>query len=245
MPSKFELYWPAIFVVNLARRRDRWEHFNGEMKKIGVPTVFRLEGFEVVGRDGKPDGNRGCTASHRSLLDAICFHQIKRALIFEDDAMIVPENFHEVWDDIEPRIPQDWDMLYLGGHYAEDPIARVNPNIIRCGRMKTTSSYGITLQMARKMAPEIFGVGPVDELFGGFADDRANHFYCLQPRLFAQYPNVSDIQGRHMDNSMCMLDRRHESLMPRDYVGLLKDYVRPPPVLRAGKLRNPDQDKPR
>ncbi len=110
-----------------------------------------------------------------------------------------------------PEIPEHWDMLYLGGHYGEPPIARVSPHVIQCGRMLTTSSYGITAQMARKMAPYISGVGPIDSLYGGFHRD--NRCLILSPRLMIQRPSFSDLQEREMSNSDCMLDESHEQMV--------------------------------
>jgi hypothetical protein len=240
--SVFSEYWSKIIVINLARRADRWEHFQGEMAKIGVgPGDYeRFEAHDKPTGDAKGAGNFGCTASHRGVLELIAHNQWARTLVLEDDCEVLdPKNFTALWAHIETRIPDGWDMLYLGGHYGEAPQARLNPNILRTGRMLTTSSYAITWQMARRMAPFIGGTGPIDSLFGGF--NRANKCFCFQPRLFAQYTNVSDIQNREMNNNMSMTDRFHESLMPYGYVGRIEDYVRPEPRVSAGRVVNPAQ----
>lgn len=246
--SALEKYFDRIFVISLESRPDRWAHFINEMNAIGVTKFERFLGYErpFVGIDLEtnertdPSGNMGCTASHRALLELIAFNKWDRVLVLEDDVKVrLPEDFNSMWKVLEPRIPSEWDMLYLGGHYGEDVLERVNPNILRCGRMLTTSSYGITWQMARRMAPYICGIGPIDSLFGWFHP--RNQCFCLQPRLMVQYTNFSDLQDREMNNELCMTDRRHESMLPASYVGAFKDYVRPAATISAGKVRNPSQ----
>jgi len=244
---RIDEYFDAVYVINLEKRPDRWAHFQDEMRALGIAAYNRVEGYDMPLGNTRESGNFGCVASHRAVMERIVYDGAHRALVFEDDAALSPKfkaaDFAPTWDMIEGRLPAAWDLLYLGGHYAEPPLARVNPNVLRCARMHTTSSYGITYDMARKMAPHVYGCGPVDELFGQFADDRANLLYIIQPRLFVQYPNFSDLQYREMDNSLCMTDRAHENMMPVSYVGNLVDYVPPPPKLSAGTVRNPAQDK--
>jgi hypothetical protein len=242
--SRFTDYFDQIFVINLATREDRLAHFISEMLKIGVTrdqfSVFN--GYlKPKDHNGIPSGNLGCTASHRALLEIIAWNKWRRVLIFEDDAELIgkPEDFDRTWDALERNLPNEWDMLYLGGHYGEDVQGRVNRFVLRTGTMLTTSSYGVTWWMARKMAPYISGIGPIDSLYGGF--HRENECFCIQPRLFAQYPNYSDLQDREMNNRLCMTDRRHESMLPGGYVGAFKDYVRPNPTVSAGKVMNPSQ----
>jgi hypothetical protein len=249
----FASYWSKIIVINLARRADRWAHFQADMGSIGVMTsqYERFEGHDRPTGDAKGSGNFGCVASHRGVLELIAHNGWARTLVLEDDARVIdPKNFNALWDHMQPRIPEDWDVLYLGGHWGANPLARVNPNILRVDTMLTTSSYAITLKAARELAPHVYGFGPIDSIFSYTGSQKdvphtgflARHnTYCLQPRLFDQYPNFSDLQYREMDNSMCMRDRFHESLLPYSYVGRFEDYVRPPPRISAGKVMNPAQ----
>jgi hypothetical protein len=87
------------------------------------------------------------------------------------------------------------------------PQARRSPHVIRIGRMLTTSSFGITHQFARKVAPYMSGVGPVDNLFGGF--QRENECYCVDPTLFIQRKSFSDLRDRTEDYIGAMQDMNH------------------------------------
>ncbi len=52
---------------------------------------------EITVGEYMDNGNMGCTASHRGVLELICHHRWQRTLILEDDFMIVvpPDEFHD------------------------------------------------------------------------------------------------------------------------------------------------------
>lgn len=206
-------YFDRIFVINLASRPDRRAHAEAELQKLGIT---KAEWFEAYNRpkdhNGTPNGNMGCTASHRAVLEIIAYSKTPRALVLEDDFSIAVNSPTKWFDGMIKEVPETWEILYLGGHYGGPPISRISSHVIRIGRMMTTSSYGITWQMARKMAPHISGVGPIDELFCGFLN-KDHECYIFSPRLFVQYPNFSDLNDREMDNSQCMLDSAHEKMV--------------------------------
>ena len=230
--TPIEEYFGTIFVLYLPRRTDRTEHVKGVLARLGIPegNVFWFPGVDrPLDHEGRPNGNLGCTSGHRAILDTIIEQELPRALIFEDDvdvaftdpqqAQIAHNNPNrglrvnpQIWfQEMLPFIPSKWDMLYLGGHYGETPVARVNGRIIKIGRMLTTSSYGITLDFAKRLAPNIQGIGPIDTLYGGF--HRANDCFCTDPRLFIQYTNQSDLADKVMNNSHCMMDQNHVKAM--------------------------------
>jgi GR25 family glycosyltransferase involved in LPS biosynthesis len=196
-------YFDQIFCINLARRTDRMQAANEQAAEFGF-TFTRFEAHDMPGW-----GNNGCTASHRGVLELICHHGWKRTLILEDDFLIVYKDFNERFAAMIGEVPEDWRMLYLGGHYAENPRERVSEHVIRHGHMKTTSSYAVTLEQAREMAPHTFGVGPIDELYRVWHETKP--CYILSPRLMAQFEGYSDLECLDVDHSMCMLNTTHEN----------------------------------
>jgi GR25 family glycosyltransferase involved in LPS biosynthesis len=205
---RIEQYFDRIVLINLERRKDRMEESTAQLQRLDMPnhstTLF-------TGHDMPGDGNRGCTASHRGVLELICHHRWQRTLILEDD-------FHVNHDDCQERfaamigdVPDDWEMLYLGGHYGKAPLGRVSPHVIRCDNMMTTSSYAVTLDFARRMAPWICGVGPIDTLY--FGEHQKGRSYIFQPRLMKQRAGYSDLQQHVMDNGGCMSDTAHENMV--------------------------------
>ncbi len=196
-------YFPHIVCINLNRRHDRWAECVAQFEKFGIRDVIRFEAHDMPG-----DGNRGCTASHRGCLELICHHKWERTLILEDDFQIVHEDFNEKFSSMIGEVPGDASMIYLGGHYAENPQARISPHVLRMGHMKTTSSYAVTYDFARMAAPWICNIGPIDELYREY--NRERKCYIFQPRLMIQRAGFSDLQGHEMDNGGCMSDTFHE-----------------------------------
>lgn len=201
-------YFDKIICINLDRRTDKWAECQKQFDKYGL-IVERFSGHDMAGSVGW--GNNGCTASHRGVLELICHHKWKRTLILEDDFHIRHTDFHQMFSDMIGEVPNDWDMLYLGGHYSEKPKSRVSKHVIRINRMATTSSYAVTYDFARKVAPGIFGIGPIDCLY--FEQHLSSNCYIFQPRLMVQRPCFSDIQNKECDNSGCMEDTTHENMV--------------------------------
>lgn len=201
-----------IICINRSARKDRWDNCVAQAKKFDFP-IIRYEAHDMaqclVG--GQPNGNMACTASHRGVLELILHHGWKRTLVLEDDFQIVDEAFPEMFDSMISEVPDDWDFLFLGAGYAEPPIARINGSVIRAGRLLTTSSYGITYDMARRIAPYVSGVGPIDSLYGGW--QREFKTYILSPRLMVQADGWSDLANNFSRNSNSMLDRAHEEMV--------------------------------
>ena len=207
--TPFETFFDGhLFVINLAKRGDRLAHFTAMCARTGLPPIQRFEACVVNDENGRPQGNRGCTASHRALLEMQIANGWPRMFVFEDDAELIYSDFSERWDRFAAELPATWDMIFLGAGYAEPPLKRVSPHVIRAGRLMTTSSYGITLTMAKRMAPSIVGVGPIDSLYAGF--QREAETYIISPRCVVQFPSFSDLTERENSNAMSMLDRAFE-----------------------------------
>lgn len=210
--TPFEQYFDGhLFVINLAKRTDRWEHIQRQFERLGLTTVQRFEACVVFDENGRAHGNRGCTASHRALLDLQVANEWPRLFVFEDDAEIIYVDFHERWERFAAELPATWDFLYLGAGYGEAPLQRVSPHVIRTGRLLTTSSYGVTLAMARRLQPHITGIGPIDSLYSGF--HREAETYIIAPRVVVQYPNFSDLQEQYSGNAQSMLSCELEAAL--------------------------------
>lgn len=225
--TPIESYFDAIFLVNLKRRVDRLEESKDVFAQLGMDfaNVRIFEAHDKPHADvpsgenplvaGRPDGNFGCTSSHRGLFEIIAHEKIPRALILEDDfdiAFTGPDRRRKcdpqaLFAAYVPELPTRWDMLFLGRHFAEMPQAFRSPHVVKIGRMLTTSSYGITAEFARKIAPHVSGIGPIDTLLGGFQRD--NECYCVEPTLFIQRKSFSDLRDQVEDYVSPMQDMNH------------------------------------
>jgi hypothetical protein len=243
-------YFDKIFCINLDRRPDRWADCLEQIKLYNLQDVERFPAF-----DYPEDGNFGCTRTHRVLLRKIAEGPWKRVLVLEDDfhvltlrdlkeAGFVPGS--QVWetfisapvqslsarfDTMVQYVPDDWDILYLGGGYAGPPIARVHKHVVRCGRMFTTGSYGVTRKFAgvwsdavdastkaeadtRGIHPYDVGIGSIDGVFCEyFATNLTNKFYIFQPRLMIQRKSKSDLNGQTNSYLFSMTDPVHENMV--------------------------------
>ena len=221
--TPLEQYFDRIYCLTLRRREDRQKNAEAVFKALGilgssVEWVFGPD--RPIDHHGHPNGNMGCTMGHRWILDDIVTDGVEHALVFEDDVAIAPvspENLEELvkpqetFSEMIAEAPNDWDMLYLGGQYGSNPQYRHSEHVIRFNTMLTTSSYGVSWEMAAKMQPHISGVGPIDSLYGGFQP--AAKCYVFEPRLFVQGPSVSDLTDKLDDNRHCMIDRRHVEML--------------------------------
>lgn len=200
-------YFGHIFCINMTRRTDRWSHAVEQFRQHNL----EVERFEA--HDMGHMANDGCTQSHRSVMGLIVERQLPRALVLEDDFYFLYPDAQRQFANMIGEVPPDWEMLYLGGHYAERPQQRITRHVIRMGHMKTTSSYGVTQAMARKIYDHIKSHhgGAIDELYRIF--HQRDRCYIFQPRLAAQYDNYSDIQGRVCDHTGCMMDTTHENMV--------------------------------
>ena len=214
-------YFDKIICINRSSRTDRWDKFQKMCERYGL-EVARFNAHEGTQLDGSFNGNYGCTSSHRGVLELICHNGWNRTLIFEDDSEAVEPGRYgdhaanrlplmQQWEQIKSYIPEKWDMLYLGGHYGSRPQARLSQHIIKIDTMLTTSSYAVSLEFAKKIVTHIYGIGPIDSLMSGWQP--THQCYCVQPRLFVQYENESDLQHKVMDNAPCMLDPNHEAMV--------------------------------
>lgn len=213
--NALEMFCDKILVIGLARRLDRRTAFIREMDRIGLTKYQWFDGYDKpINHNGIPSGNKGCSESHRAVLDVIAFHGWKRVAVFEDDAMVRPEfaeSFNTVLMQAISELPAGAKLTYLGGGYGCNPVRRVSPRIIEIKRMLTTSSYIITGEMAREMAPHISGEGPIDNLFNGFTEK--GNCYCIYPRLFIQRETLSDLTDQTVNYESSMTDAHHEEML--------------------------------
>ena len=203
-----------IIVIGLERRTDRRDAFNREMAQLGITSHEWFNGYDKPLDAGVPSGNKGCTESHRAVLDLIVHHGWERVAVFEDDAMVRPDfrgQFNDLLVNSMAELPEEWKLCYLGAGYACNAKRRVSAHIIEINRMLTTSSFIITGKMAREMAPYISGVGPIDNLFHRFTEPGGS--FCITPRLFIQRETKSDLTDQTVNYEGSMTDARHEEMM--------------------------------
>lgn len=176
--NTIEAFFDRIFIMNLARRPDRWTDSVNELRESGI-SPSNVERFGAY--DHPENGHQGCTRSHRVLIRNIADGPWGRVLVLEDDFQVITlevlkssgfrpgskvwetfssilaggGNLNDRFEAMAPYLPREWDVLYLGAGYGEPPISRLNEHVIRCGFMQTTSSYGITKEFAKTWTEKV------------------------------------------------------------------------------------------
>jgi GR25 family glycosyltransferase involved in LPS biosynthesis len=193
-----------IFCINLAERTDRLALCKAEFEKHGL-IVQRFEGIQrtLRERQGKAllstkFGEEGCLLSHLALLELMVEKGWQRMLILEDDVEF-REDFQWLFENavLDGKVPEDWDMLYLGAHNFTKPIP-INDVVSRCTRSYTTSSYAVTLSAAKRLIPLLrASTKQVDVTYVEKAQPQMNA-YVFYPWIACQRDGYSDIQDREV-----------------------------------------------
>lgn len=201
-----------MYVINLARRQDRWMMWQAAAKKWNLPEYIRweavdgrsmaltLDSLPFYGKNYfRPKGVIACALSHYRLWEHIIEKKDEQAVIFEDDAIFFTKPFEM------PVLPEGWDLFYFGGH--NNPSERisgipVNKNMIipklPAGLGLGAYAYMISLEGAKKLVARVEKKGltePIDTfLVNAFGELKA---YCSMPFVvFADLNSGSDTQGK-------------------------------------------------
>ncbi len=110
------------FIINLPHRTDRLDQFTHP------DPDFIHEGFEIfVATDGaqfpfeknkRMRGHMGCWDSHRRLMEVIQDQGNGMTLVLEDDCQLLDNVYIDTY---MRELPEDWDLLYLGGINQDGP----------------------------------------------------------------------------------------------------------------------------
>jgi len=200
-----------IYCVNLPECNDRWKLVAKEFKKVGI--------FERVIKIYAPKPNKnhvpinfikagqyGCTMSHLKIIGRALKEAKGHIIIFEDDIEF-SDNSEAILGDVLDALPQEWDILYLGGQPIEH-ITPIHKNILfKTGRMRGSYGYIINKNAILKLFNYIVDFlmdsstnqkGIYDYILGEFSKN--NNSYAIHPLIVKPVLNFSIIQGRKTIN---------------------------------------------
>lgn len=149
MTVELKSFFQRCYCVNLARRKDRWQHMQDNViPHWPLAPIVRWEAID--GKNVPPPGwwRAGAPAwaiyrNHSEILEKCINEGVKSVLILEDDA-ILREGFTEKVADFLEAVPKDWGMIYLGGQHLDfykHPPRKINDlvyrphNVNRCQAM--------------------------------------------------------------------------------------------------------------
>lgn len=196
------LHIDEALVISLPQRSDRLQRFAQRLHGNGgwpFPTPTVMDGV----RETSPawyqssDGAWGCRQAHLKILHSQWRRGIQSTLVLEDDA-IWGTNVTERWNLISEKIPDDWDMVMLGGEHISAP-ALIDTHVVRCINTRRTHAYLIRL----KAIPLLIRTWQqarhhIDHSSRAFQQQA--RVYATDPFLFGQDRGRSDIFGNENED---------------------------------------------
>jgi len=174
-----------IVVINLKDRTDKRVYIENELKSHNIKFNF----FNAI-KHNNP--KRGCLESHISIIKDSLIKNIKYLLIIEDDCKFI-NNIS-----LMKELPNDWDMLYLGG-----TVHRIlNRKYKGYARVQcwTTHAYIINLTN-KKLVDSILEAdnydGEIDRYYLEKIHPKFNAYMC-DPMIAIQKEGYSDIENQEV-----------------------------------------------
>jgi glycosyl transferase family 25 len=213
-------YFDEIWVLTIGRNLERREHIKTQFEGMQFSYFEGIDGKTLTEEDARIDlkqagvlsgrtiaiNELACTMSHVVMFRSIAQRELKRVLIFEDDAVFV-RNAGEWIPYCLERLPVNWDLLYLGygdgelrGYLREfqerfgrriDPLEVVSRSVGRGLRTAAghdfTHAYAVTLPGAKKLLDDAY---PIRYTADGWLEhkvlERKVVAYITIPKLFVQ-----------------------------------------------------------
>lgn len=205
-----------VYVINLARRPDRWDAIQQAWQATGVDLPL-TRFFACDGRAFDPpkswDVGRaayGCYLSHLSILVEAVRNDLTSFLILEDDAVFA-DDFAAKLALCLADLPSDFDQLYLGWqalHADRVPPTRITEHLGRAGNNNRNHStiwsrsgavrflHRLTELSERKKQHHIdHWMGELHEELTDSGEHAYNVYNCI-PQIVYQGSGKSDICGK-------------------------------------------------
>ena len=183
------------YVINLKRRTDR-------LDEINLP--FNYEIFEATERkiefadySVKQQGFMGCWDSHRRLFTQVKNDNLDMVLVLEDDIEVC-EDFNNKLVKVMSELPEDWDLLYLGGWNVGD-VEKYSESLNWAKKVYTTHAFIVRNKFYDTILESINSrQWKVDILISDVLP-LGNCFIC-EPTLVWQREGFSDIENKVTNN---------------------------------------------
>ncbi len=190
-------YFDKIYCINLDRRPDRWDEccsiFN--IMNLEVERFSACDGQLIDTGYGKVyNGELGGTISHTRLFKKIKDEGFEKVLILEDDVEFC-KNFEENFNSSIQEVPNDWDLLFLGGNHTGG-YDKISQRVGRVYRTYALQSYAVNKKSIDTLYENMIRfIGHVIACGERLTPSVAADFYIgkLQPSLncYSIFPNLT------------------------------------------------------
>jgi GR25 family glycosyltransferase involved in LPS biosynthesis len=180
---KINKYFDNVIVINLDRRKDRIQKIALQLDSLNI-SYIRQSAIDAKTLNINP-----IIATRMSHIEAIKKYPGK-TLILEDDALFC-ELFNEKFSDHIAHLPEDWDILFLGGIFKKPSEDIWNKNIFQSG----LQAYCINPSKINYVIEKLENYQWHFDV--GLASLGLN-LYVNKYNLVTQYPSYSDIRLKNV-----------------------------------------------
>jgi glycosyl transferase family 25 len=209
------------FYINLKSRPDRKEHFEKELKKVGIQEFTRFNAIKLH------NGAIGCSMSHLKCLEIAKQNNWQHVLICEDDIeFLEPEIFKQQFNKFLESTIQ-WDVVLLAGNNVP-PYQKINDSCVKVTRCQTTTAYlvqnhyyDILIQNIKDgiqkliKEPEKHVFFAIDKYW--FSLQQKDNWYLIIPLTVVQRIDYSDIEKKMTNYKRAMTDLEKEYLFQQTF----------------------------
>ncbi len=193
--------FPQKFCINLDRRPARWAAMKENFARLGIQSVDRLsavDGESIILPERfshlRPV-DYACTCSHLTAVKKALELGSPAVLILEDDCLFDP-HFVKKFPLFMDQVPDDWDMLFLGGYHFEPPLP-VSRNIVKAMMTLTTHAYAVRQSIYHEFIELNENPPAIVDRNNTILQKKFN-CYCCEPNLVGQLAGYSDLMGKEM-----------------------------------------------
>jgi GR25 family glycosyltransferase involved in LPS biosynthesis len=194
-----------VYCINLEHREDRKNHILSECNKyeLGDVSFFKaFNGNNFLNPYKISNGCFGLILTNIEIIKEAKNNNYKNILILEDDCYFTREvlNINTYFD----ALPDDWDMLYLGGnhntHIGNSPPIVINEKIVKLHSTLTTHFVAINNHMYDVILARLSKFdNPIDVVYTGI--QKLYNVYSTSKTIAKQLNGYSDIENRVVDYS--------------------------------------------
>lgn len=196
----FANYFDRALCINLDRRPDRWRDSQMEFSKIGLGDVTRIraiDGDSIPTVANLKPGANGCRLSHAKAFHHAKTKQYNSFLLLEDDVEF-NDAFNEMFNFMSPRIPDDWDIIYLCANPATGNRRLIDDNIFKVQGVYAAHCVIFKNTVYENILDRLLNDFVQADLTYGEIQKQCNA-YLLYPHLAYQRSDFSDIEKEVVD----------------------------------------------
>ena len=218
-----------IYVINLDKSKDRLKYITKQLKREGL--IFE----RIAGIDGKQlDKNElirkkiltsetmtlgaiGCYLSHKKIWEKEKNIKNSNFLVLEDDC-IITKNIKQKFNEYSKQIPENWDIIYLGGSNIHGK--KITKNIlvpIPKNHNDTTNCGMYAMLINKKALPQLLKysekiIGNIDQVIKNNLFKKLNVYFIVDPLI---YHNNNIPSDRRINSNQIPITSWFKNVQPK------------------------------